>query len=149
MAGGANKPSLIEAQRNFAVLGASDRRFTDSVRAPNVQDERDSEWRPIEAPDVAAFDSDVRFTGSPSYPSDSTQLYYWRNIAVYVRLLGEGTDVYRPVPAKPLSSSVYVLGGQELYDPGDEEWEFLPDSNVRVETRTLSGESVLVAIGPG
>jgi hypothetical protein len=149
MTGGANKPSLTEAQRNFAALGASNTRFTDRVRAPNSQDVRDPEWRLIEAPDVAALDSDVRFTGSPSYPSDSTQLYYWKKIAVYVRLLGEGTEVYRLVPAKPLSSSVYVLGGQELHDPDDEEWEFLPEANVRVETRILSGEAVLVAIGPG
>jgi hypothetical protein len=64
---------------------------------------------------------------------------------VYVRLLGEGTEVYRPVPAEGISPSVFILGGQDIHNVDDEEWEFLPGDQVEVETRSLSGESVLVA----
>lgn len=65
---------------------------------------------------------------------------------VYVRLLGEGTEVFRPVPAIVLSGSKCVLRGQEIFDPIDEDWEFLPGTTVNVEERLLNGESVLVAI---
>ena len=65
---------------------------------------------------------------------------------VYVRLLGEGTEVFRPVPALSLSSCRYVLKGQELFDPADEQWEFVPGTTVRVERRPLSGNLVLVAV---
>ena len=44
---------------------------------------------------------------------------------VYVRLLGEGVQVYRPVPASQITSDVYVIGGADINDPEDEEWEFL------------------------
>jgi hypothetical protein len=67
---------------------------------------------------------------------------------IYVRLLGEGTDVYRPVPAERICASVFVVGGENIRDPEDEEWEFLPGARVYVVTRNLSGESVLVAIRP-
>lgn len=67
-------------------------------------------------------------------------------VNVYVRLLNEGVNVYRPVPASPVSASIFLLGGSDIYDPEDEEWEFLPGSLVIVEERILAGESVLVAI---
>ena len=67
-------------------------------------------------------------------------------VTFYVRLLGEGVQVYRPVPALKKASNVYVIGGVDIYDPEDEEWEFLPGTHVVVEKRMLEGESVLVAI---
>lgn len=48
---------------------------------------------------------------------------------VYVKLLGEGTEVYRPVPAV-LSDGVYHLNAPQDYDPDDEFWEFPPGSKV-------------------
>jgi hypothetical protein len=65
---------------------------------------------------------------------------------VYVRLLGEGTLVFRPVPAKFLSSSTCVLAGEELLDERDEDWEFPPGTIVRTEKRLLSGELLHVAV---
>jgi hypothetical protein len=54
----------------------------DGVRAPNSQDEQDPDWRPIESADMTAIEDDeARFIGGdapPSYPSDYTQLYYWK-----------------------------------------------------------------------
>jgi hypothetical protein len=54
---------------------------------------------------------------------------------IYVRLMGEGTEVYRPVSAQLVSSSIFVLGGQDTYNPDDEEWEFLPGAKVRVRDK--------------
>jgi hypothetical protein len=65
---------------------------------------------------------------------------------IYVRLLGEGVQVYRPVPASQITSTVYVIGGGDIYDPEDEEWEFLPGAHVIVEERVLEGKTALVAI---
>ena len=56
---------------------------------------------------------------------------------VYVRLLNEGTDVYRPVEAVVLEESVVRLVAPPDYDPADEEWEFEPGSVVRVEVRAM------------
>ena len=65
---------------------------------------------------------------------------------IYVRLIGEGVDVYRPVPATRVAPRTYVLKGKELFVPDDEDWEFGPGATVMVERRILGGESVLVAI---
>jgi hypothetical protein len=66
---------------------------------------------------------------------------------VYVQLLGEGTQVYRPVPASQVAPIIYVLGGAEFYYPEDEEWEFLPGARVVVEERIIGkSDAVLVAI---
>ncbi|WP_257667144.1 hypothetical protein [Parapedobacter tibetensis] len=66
---------------------------------------------------------------------------------IYIQLLGEGTIVYRPVPAIEIGENIFQLKGEEIYDPDDEEWEFLPGTKVRVEQKELEGENVLVAIG--
>jgi hypothetical protein len=67
---------------------------------------------------------------------------------VYVRLLGEGTDVYRPVPAERISSNVFILGGQDILTD-DEVWEFSPGTKVRVATKMLSKGQVSVVAGLG
>lgn len=67
-------------------------------------------------------------------------------MVVYVRLLGEGTVVYRPAPAEAIGGSVVRILAPESYDPGDEEWEFKPGTTVRVELRSLSSGKVLVAV---
>jgi len=67
-------------------------------------------------------------------------------VRVYVRLLGEGTVVFRPAWARPITPSVVELLVPEDYDPEDEEWEFQPGATVHVERRELGGEQVLVAV---
>ncbi len=66
---------------------------------------------------------------------------------IHVRLLEEGTDAYRPVPATRLESSVYVIDPQAPYDIADEVWEFPPGTRVIVTEKVLSGETKLVAMG--
>ena len=64
---------------------------------------------------------------------------------IYVKLLNEGSIVYRPVPAKRVTENIYELEGYDIYDPEDEKWEFCPGTKVIVEQKVLEKESVLVA----
>jgi hypothetical protein len=64
---------------------------------------------------------------------------------VYVQLLDEGTIVYRPVPATKMTESVCLVGGNELYNPEIETWEFSPGSQVMYEQKELDGDVVSVA----
>ncbi|SDP98109.1 hypothetical protein SAMN05428975_4617 [Mucilaginibacter sp. OK268] len=65
---------------------------------------------------------------------------------IYIKLLEEGTNVYRPVSATKIGENVFQLKGFDIYDPEDEIWEFLPGSTILVEERTLSNKKVLVAM---
>jgi hypothetical protein len=65
---------------------------------------------------------------------------------IYVRLLEEGTEVYRPVAATQLESSVYLIDSRASYNTVDETWEFPPGSRVVVIKKVLSGETKLVAV---
>jgi hypothetical protein len=44
-AGGANKVSLRQAQRNFEEFGACDRRMISKVRPPKEEEQRDADWK--------------------------------------------------------------------------------------------------------
>jgi hypothetical protein len=63
---------------------------------------------------------------------------------VYVYLLDEGTDVWRPVTAERVGSDRFRLSGPL---PRGETWQFPPGEVVRCEQRVLSGGPVLVAVG--
>ena len=65
---------------------------------------------------------------------------------VYVRLLNEGTNVYRPAEAIVVGESAVRLVAPADYDPEDEEWEFKPGEIMRLEGRTLDGREALVAV---
>ena len=65
-------------------------------------------------------------------------------VTVYMPLLDEGVDTWRPVEATPLSGDTYRVEGVE---PEDEQWEFPPGAVVRCEQKTFyGGESALTAI---
>ena len=65
---------------------------------------------------------------------------------VYIKLVGEGVDVWRPVEATDEGDSIYRLAAAPA--PEDEEWEFPPASRVRCEMRDLSDGPALVAVSP-
>lgn len=65
---------------------------------------------------------------------------------IYIRLLDEGTEVFRPTQAEILERQVFKVLSTSDYDPEDEHWEFPPGSFVRGVVRKLDGEDVLVAI---
>jgi hypothetical protein len=63
---------------------------------------------------------------------------------VYVRLLNEGTEAWRPVPAIRLADGLYRLSGTRV---DDEEWEFESGTLVRcVHDRFSDGSEGLKAI---
>ena len=64
---------------------------------------------------------------------------------IFVRLIGEGTDVLRPAQAIVLPNGLYRLEQPVDYVPEDEEWQFLPGTTVSCEPQTHEGESILVA----
>ena len=93
MALGPNKVSLLEAQKNYVDIGASEPRLRHAVRPANQSDLRDSTWRPIDlnldtfekSPDFDAMNEEEyedyltkRGPVTP-YPNDRTRLYYWRD----------------------------------------------------------------------
>jgi hypothetical protein len=62
---------------------------------------------------------------------------------VYVALLDEGVEVWRPADATHVREDEYVLAGPV---PDDEVWEFQPGEVVRCRERTFSdGVTALVA----
>ena len=56
---------------------------------------------------------------------------------VYVALLNEGVDVWRPVQAEHVGGDLYRLTGEQ---PDDETWPFAVGDVVRCKERTLSGD---------
>jgi len=64
---------------------------------------------------------------------------------IYLALLDEGIDVWRPVQATELASGLYQIVSDNV-DPSDERWEFSAGSKVRCELRSLSGGTYLVAV---
>ncbi len=73
-AGGANRPSLRDAQRNVARYGAMEERFVRDVRIPGDGDPVDDGWRPI-GPEDRFEPPGVEERPSPA---DPTVLYWWR-----------------------------------------------------------------------
>ncbi len=70
---------------------------------------------------------------------------YTDEVTIFVRLLGEGTDVVRPAPALKLEAGTYRVLRTADYDPEDEEWEFPPGITVECEPQTRGGKEVLLA----
>jgi hypothetical protein len=78
MAGGANRPSLEEAQKEFVRIGVSEERLAEHVRPVRLGDRRDPSWRALDpSRDVIEVPRPGIDYGS-TYPSDSTSLYYWK-----------------------------------------------------------------------
>lgn len=67
-------------------------------------------------------------------------------ITVFVRLLGEGTEGFRPTKAFLMGGHMAKLLAVDGQDPEDEAWEFRPDAIVRFERRTRDGAKENVAI---
>ena len=68
-------------------------------------------------------------------------------VVIYVRLLDEGTDVWRPVRATALTDGTFRLLEPKGYDPDDETWEFPPLTEVRCARKKFAdGEEGLVAV---
>lgn len=65
---------------------------------------------------------------------------------IYICLLDEGTDVWRPTDAEVLPDGTYRVLPTPDYDAEDEKWQFPPESRVVCERRKISEGTVLVAV---
>jgi len=74
-AGGANRPSLVEAQQSHRRLGAVEERCRPWVRDPSPEEPADPAWRPID-PERDSFEP-ISGAAAP-WPDDRTVLYWWR-----------------------------------------------------------------------
>lgn len=63
---------------------------------------------------------------------------------VYVRLLDEGIDVWRPVEAERLGETTYRLAVDPV--PADEHWSFQPGDIVVAERRGDHPDEALIAV---
>lgn len=73
--GGANKPSLVDAQQNYRSLGVSEARFAEKVRLPNSDEPLDAGFRPI---DLAIDSFEETSVQEQPWPEDRSVLYWWR-----------------------------------------------------------------------
>ncbi len=64
---------------------------------------------------------------------------------IFVKLLDEGTNVYRPVNAEKLAENIYMILNNNAYDRDSERWEFEPGASVKTEGMILEGELSIVA----
>ncbi|MFI0899728.1 CPCC family cysteine-rich protein [Streptomyces sp. NPDC020983] len=74
-AGGANRVSLIEAQRNYQSFGACDQHGRKYVRPPAEDEPLDPAWRPID-PERDSFE-DWDATVHAPWPDDRSVLCWW------------------------------------------------------------------------
>ncbi len=69
------------------------------------------------------------------------------NQTIYVKLLNEGVDVWRPVVAENVADAIsfLILPSPTNVVPSGEEWEFKPGSRVLTKEVELEGNLVKVA----
>lgn len=73
--GGANRPSLIDSQQNYADLGAMEERFVGNVRVPRDDEPLDPGWRRL---DPSIDEIEASGESAAAWPEDLTTLYWWR-----------------------------------------------------------------------
>jgi hypothetical protein len=65
---------------------------------------------------------------------------------IYVKLLNEGTDVWRPVEAKKIDSDIYEISSNNKYNNDLEEWQFPPNSKVICVSERKNDKDIKIAI---
>ncbi|MFC5831474.1 CPCC family cysteine-rich protein [Nonomuraea insulae] len=86
--GGANKPSLIEAQRIFQEIGACEERLLQHVRPATTDEPLDPGWRPIDLT-RDSFEPRDQEDWAP-WPIGLTVLYWWRSTFWHATTTREG-----------------------------------------------------------
>ena len=69
-----------------------------------------------------------------------------RTEQIYIPLLDEGVDVWRPTQGERLADGTYRVLPTPDYDPADETWQYPPGSRVVCEPRQMSGGTVIAAV---
>jgi len=86
--------------------------------------------------------------GASAHPSRSADDDMNRKTEIYMCLLDEGTDVWRPVQALDLGNDLFRIVSENP-DPEDEHWQFSTGDMVRCKSRFLADSKVhmcLVAV---
>lgn len=73
--GGANRPSLVQAQVNYARLRAMEERFVANVRAARHDEPVEPGWRLI---DLSIDSFEPKAVQAAPWPEDFSALYWWR-----------------------------------------------------------------------
>jgi hypothetical protein len=63
---------------------------------------------------------------------------------IYVALLDERVDVWRPVAARRLANGAYLILEQD-YDRATETWQFEPGTVVRCRVENRNGRQITIA----
>ena len=63
--------------------------------------------------------------------------------SIYVKLLNEGVEVWRPAAAEKVGDGVYRI--LAMAAPEEEKWEFEPGSLVRCQERVFEGNEIGLA----
>ncbi len=66
------------------------------------------------------------------------------DVTIFVRLVDEGVDVWRPVQARRLSETTYQIADEAI--PEGEAWAFSPGDIVVAEHRGSERDASLVAV---
>ncbi len=74
-AAGANKPSLVDGQRNFIEFGVAEERLRGHVRLPRDDQPREKGWRLI---DFSRDSFEPRGMSERPWPDELSVLYWWR-----------------------------------------------------------------------
>ena len=78
LSGGANDPSLSEAQKTYIEYGAIEKKFVAYIRKPTQKDIKDPEWYSISQKGMN--ETSKRTTKNDNKQvTDKTEAYYWRN----------------------------------------------------------------------
>ena len=75
--GGANKPNLYTAQKNYIRYGAMEERFVDAVKPPNRKTKHDGEWRLVQESDKSNVTSPREIESLPGKIDYRKEYYYW------------------------------------------------------------------------
>jgi hypothetical protein len=62
---------------------------------------------------------------------------------IYIKLLNEGTEVFRPVDALLIRDNIYEIAQAQI---GDEDWEFNSGSKVYCNLKKIEHADCLVAV---
>lgn len=65
---------------------------------------------------------------------------------IFIKLLNEGVDVWRPVPGYRVDADTYIVLRADNYDPDVETWEFPPGSVVVCENQLSAEGNIFAAV---
>ncbi|WP_078118489.1 CPCC family cysteine-rich protein [Thiosocius teredinicola] len=77
--GGANTPSLFEAQSNFKAFGAMEKRFVSDTRPPSSADRKNPKWRELVEKDREFCTTPVEIERARRTERSSSYNYWERN----------------------------------------------------------------------